>query len=255
MGGKVVFLYSHGGLKYSPIRTETVWLRYAVSGYMENADGDKNRKKDKENMKQKNRWMGMVLCGVVLLTSSCGAKAGSAPSLAAASASVSSAAAVEPEAESAEQQSAARSQAAEDQPASEAAPAASAVPAASAESASLETQPAAASASASSAAAAEPEAESAEQQSAAHSQAAEDQPASEAAPAAPTAPMEPASLEAARKYVGKDVAKLYAAIGEPRGSEYVSSCLGDGEDGILYYDGFTVTTYRENGKETVEDAY
>lgn len=195
MGGKVVFLYSHGGLKYSPIRTETVWLRYAVSGYMENADGDKNRKKDKENMKQKNRWMGMVLCGVVLLTSSCGAKAGSAPSLAAASASVSSAAAVEPEAESAEQQSAA------------------------------------------------------------HSQAAEDQPASEAAPAAPAAPMEPASLEAARKYVGKDVAKLYAAIGEPRGSEYVSSCLGDGEDGILYYDGFTVTTYRENGKETVEDAY
>lgn len=195
MGGKVVFLYSHGGLKYSPIRTETVWLRYAVSGYMENADGDKNRKKDKENMKQKNRWMGMVLCGVVLLTSSCGAKAGSAPSLAAASASVSSAAAVEPEAESAEQQSAARSQAAEDQP------------------------------------------------------------ASEAAPAAPAAPMEPASLEAARKYVGKDVAKLYAAIGEPRGSEYVSSCLGDGEDGILYYDGFTVTTYRENGKETVEDAY
>ena len=33
------------------------------------------------------------------------------------------------------------------------------------------------------------------------------------------------------------------------------SCIGDGEDGLLYYNGFTVTTYRENGKETVQDAY
>ena len=49
--------------------------------------------------------------------------------------------------------------------------------------------------------------------------------------------------------------KLYAAIGEPNSSDYVSSCIGDGEDGLLYYKGFTVTTYRENGKETVQDAY
>ena len=55
--------------------------------------------------------------------------------------------------------------------------------------------------------------------------------------------------------VGKDVAKLYSAIGKPASSEYASSCIGNGEDGLLYYDGFTVTTYRENGKETVQDAY
>ena len=69
------------------------------------------------------------------------------------------------------------------------------------------------------------------------------------------APAETASLETALKYVGKDVSKLYAAIGKPTSSEYASSCIGDGEDGLLYYDGFTVTTYRENGKETVQDAY
>ena len=50
-------------------------------------------------------------------------------------------------------------------------------------------------------------------------------------------------------------AKLYSAIGKPASSEYASSCIGNGEDGLLYYDGFTVTTYRENGKETVQDAY
>ena len=27
------------------------------------------------------------------------------------------------------------------------------------------------------------------------------------------------------------------------------------DDFMLYYNGFTVTTYRENGKETVQDAY
>ena len=29
------------------------------------------------------------------------------------------------------------------------------------------------------------------------------------------------------------------------------SCLGDGDDGNLYYEGFTVYTYREDGEETV----
>ena len=83
----------------------------------------------------------------------------------------------------------------------------------------------------------------------------ESKPASEAAPAEQAAPAETASLETALKYVGKDVSKLYAAIGKPNSSEYASSCIGDGEDGLLYYNGFTVTTYRENGKETVQDAY
>ena len=46
---------------------------------------------------------------------------------------------------------------------------------------------------------------------------------------------------------------LYAAIGEPSGSSYASSCLGPGEDGELYYDGFTVYTYKENDSEIVKD--
>ena len=83
----------------------------------------------------------------------------------------------------------------------------------------------------------------------------ESEPVSEAAPAEQVAPAETANLETALKYVGKDVAKLYSAIGKPASSEYASSCIGNGEDGLLYYDGFTVTTYRENGKETVQDAY
>ena len=43
-------------------------------------------------------------------------------------------------------------------------------------------------------------------------------------------------------------------IGEPNDSRYAQSCLGDGEDGELYYDGFTVYTYRApDGTETVYD--
>ena len=54
-------------------------------------------------------------------------------------------------------------------------------------------------------------------------------------------------------YIGSSVGALYAAIGYPNGSEYAQSCIGAGEDGILYYSGFTVYTYRENGVETVVD--
>ena len=46
--------------------------------------------------------------------------------------------------------------------------------------------------------------------------------------------------------------ELIAAIGEPNSSDYAPSCLGEGEDGNLYYDGFTVYTYRDtSGAETV----
>ena len=52
--------------------------------------------------------------------------------------------------------------------------------------------------------------------------------------------------------VGKDISALYAAIGYPSYSDYAPSCLGEGgEDGNLYYDGFIVYTYRENGVESV----
>ena len=44
------------------------------------------------------------------------------------------------------------------------------------------------------------------------------------------------------------------AIGKPNNDSYASSCLGDGEDGELSYDGFTVYTYRApDGAETVYD--
>ena len=63
-------------------------------------------------------------------------------------------------------------------------------------------------------------------------------------------------IAAAQNCIGKSVAELYAAIGEPpQGSDYAPSCLnpGKGEDGELYYDGFTVATYREGDTETVRD--
>ena len=59
-------------------------------------------------------------------------------------------------------------------------------------------------------------------------------------------------LETAKTFEGADVNELIAAIGEPESSDYAPSCLGEGEDGNLYYDGFTVYTYRDtDGTETV----
>ena len=67
---------------------------------------------------------------------------------------------------------------------------------------------------------------------------------------------QPAAVSAdkatAAGYVGADVSALYAAIGRPASSDYAPSCLGPGEDGNLYYDGFTVITYRENGSEIIQ---
>ena len=56
--------------------------------------------------------------------------------------------------------------------------------------------------------------------------------------------------------MGRSAAELAAAIGQPNSTEYASSCIGDGEDGIWYYDGFTVYTYRgTDGSERVEDVF
>lgn len=63
----------------------------------------------------------------------------------------------------------------------------------------------------------------------------------------------PATKETAMSFIGKNISELYAAIGRPSGSDYASSCMGDGEDGELFYDGFTVYTYREGDTETVQD--
>lgn len=55
--------------------------------------------------------------------------------------------------------------------------------------------------------------------------------------------------------IGCPISTLYSVIGSPNSSSYANSCNGDGEDGELYYNGFTVYTYRENGAETVVDVY
>lgn len=65
----------------------------------------------------------------------------------------------------------------------------------------------------------------------------------------PSAP----SKATAQSYIGKSASALIAAIGAPSSSQYSPSCMGDGEDGQLTYNGFTVYTYRENGQERVVD--
>ena len=51
--------------------------------------------------------------------------------------------------------------------------------------------------------------------------------------------------------IDKPVEELYELIGQPNSSDYAPSCMGDGEDGNLYYDGFIVYTYREGDEESV----
>ena len=78
------------------------------------------------------------------------------------------------------------------------------------------------------------------------------EPAAEPEVTEPAAEPEDSLLETAKTFEGADVNELIAAIGEPESSDYAPSCLGEGEDGNLYYDGFTVYTYRDtDGTETV----
>ncbi|NLC73488.1 MAG: hypothetical protein GX684_06970 [Ruminococcaceae bacterium] len=60
-------------------------------------------------------------------------------------------------------------------------------------------------------------------------------------------------LEIAKSYIGKPVSELYKAIGQPESSDYAPSCLGEGEDGNLYYDGFIVYTFKDKSGEKVHD--
>lgn len=85
-----------------------------------------------------------------------------------------------------------------------------------------------------------------------------EEPVEPEAPEEPEEPEEPAgpTVEDALAFVDQDVSALYEAIGEPLSSSYEASCAGDGDDGILEYDGFIVFTYREpdGSAETVVDA-
>ena len=78
-------------------------------------------------------------------------------------------------------------------------------------------------------------------------------PATQAPAAEPTEEIVPAvsMKELAESCIEKDISELYALIGEPSSSEYAPSCLVEGEDGALYYDGFVVYTTREGDVETV----
>lgn len=58
--------------------------------------------------------------------------------------------------------------------------------------------------------------------------------------------------ELAESCVGRPIEDLFALIGEPMSSEYAPSCVGDGEDGNLYYEDFIVYTYRENDEDIVQ---
>ena len=191
------------------------------------------------------KMMGVVLCGAMLLASGCGAKAETTASSAVESESISVVAL----------------EAASSEAVSEAVPESKAVSEAVSEASSSVSEaasekPAESKAESKAASKAETAVKSkpAKQETAASSKEEKTEPV-ESKPVTETAPAETASLETALKYVGKDVSKLYAAIGKPNSSEYAFSCIGDGEDGLLHYNGFTVTTYRENGKETVQDAY
>ena len=67
-----------------------------------------------------------------------------------------------------------------------------------------------------------------------------------------TAPQQTAK-DLAISCIDKSVDELYALVGEPNETDYVPSCLMEGEDGMLIYDDFVVYTYRLNGEETVVD--
>lgn len=81
-------------------------------------------------------------------------------------------------------------------------------------------------------------------------------PAGKPAASAPaeTKPAEPAkpTVSQASGYVGSSASALESALGAPTSKSYSPSCMGEGEDGIWTYDGFTVYTYKEGGSETVE---
>lgn len=66
------------------------------------------------------------------------------------------------------------------------------------------------------------------------------------------APSKPTSAQA-QGYIGSSASALEGALGAPASKSYAPSCMGEGEDGIWSYDGFTVYTYREGGSETVQD--
>lgn len=72
-----------------------------------------------------------------------------------------------------------------------------------------------------------------------------------------TEPSESTSdFELAKTFIDKNLDDLKTALGEPADAYYEESCIGDGDDGILTYDTFTVFTFRpaDGSAEVVVDA-
>lgn len=64
------------------------------------------------------------------------------------------------------------------------------------------------------------------------------------------------SYAVAQNYVGQPASALINAIGRPFDSEYSASCEQEGaEDGMLYYNGFSVWTMRTATGEIVRAVY
>lgn len=61
--------------------------------------------------------------------------------------------------------------------------------------------------------------------------------------------------EIVQSHLERDVSELIAVIGEPNDRSYATGCGGEGEDGELYYDGFTVYTFRTDDYEIVKDVW
>lgn len=81
---------------------------------------------------------------------------------------------------------------------------------------------------------------------------AEPEPADAPAPADTRSAPQSDPKDTALGLVGSDVSALYSAVGYPISSSYAPSCVGDGEDGELVYDGFTVYTFKAaSGGETI----
>ena len=61
------------------------------------------------------------------------------------------------------------------------------------------------------------------------------------------------SKATAKKYVGKSIDSLVAAVGKYKTSEKAPSCLYEGEnDGIFYWKDFTVSAHTKNGKWIID---
>lgn len=83
----------------------------------------------------------------------------------------------------------------------------------------------------------------------------EEEPAETAAPVSDKESAAEEAVQKALKLKDRPVSELYDAVGEPDSEESSPSCMGPGEDVMLYYDGFSVFTYKEGSSQVVKDAW